>query len=570
MKRFPRLRRWLPLLLLGAAAGCSLAPDPAIRAERDFFAAAASRLDREGSFYFIANFGNLRRSFGAWLRRSQKAIAQAECPLERREKLQFAASGGELFLRLLGADSLAGIGASSVRLPGAGEAEEPLFRNRIFFVSREGRKGPLWESGGAPAPRLAWFDTLPADTWLAASAAVDPARFLAALAGSPELAGNLDRFCRLFTGTSAEELFAGFAGEWQLSVSGDPDAPEGTVAGVRAVLAIPDRGNRLFDRLKLFGKVDESGDRVVFSLPGAGNADGAAAAPVLLRRNDLLVFCSSAAAEPIGVFIAEQRSAGEGTPPPEAPWKVFLGGQPRFRRFAAGLPAESDAVLFCQDPPGEKISRLRIAGVNMPFDDGRRGMMVATAQLFDDGWLVTAHGGSEFNEEIFFDSVVLPALATARIVADRIAEKRSAAPRAPAVERKEKDAGKPADIPADLEGCAAAIRRSGEALLAAESAGKPSEVPSEFRRFAPPAAAGEKGAEVPPEFPLLLDRPDRHRGGFHVFYRSGKTAWIPLERPGSFRRMIGALQSLHHYPEAVFTELIRQAAEFDRAAAPEK
>ena len=552
MKRIP----WLCLLLL-AVAGCSSAPDPAGRSERDFFTAAASRLDPEGSFYFIANFSNLRRAVGEWLRRSQIAVAEAEGPAERREKLQLAASGGELVLRLLGADFLAGVGASSVRIAPADESGEAIFRNRLFFVSREGRTGPLWESGGSPAPRLAWLDILPADTWLAASAPVDPVRIFTALNRNREAADSLDRLCRIFTGSSAPELLAGFAGEWQLAVGGDPDAPEGSSTGVRAVLVIPDRESRLFNRLKLMGKTDETGDRLTIAVP----ADGVA--PVLLRRPDLLVFCSSPAAEPLGVFLADSRAGGEG-PRPAPPWKVSLGGQSRFRRFAAGLPAETDTVFFCQDPGGEKTSRIRIAGVNMPLGDGRNTMVLSVAQLFDDGWLVTSHSSTDLNEDIFFESVVFPALAAARVVADRIAENRGPAvvrKPAPADEEKNGDTPPPADPPAEVEQCAAAIAKAGAEVLSGGA------VPADFRRFTVATAAGSDSAAKPPsEFPLLLDRPDRHRGGFHVFYRSGKTEWIPLERPGSCRRMIGALQSLHHYPEAIFVELIRQAAEFDRAA----
>lgn len=571
MKRFPWLRRRLPLLLLVAVAGCSPEPDPVNRAERDFFAVAASRLDPQGSFYFIANFGNLRRSFGEWLRRSQIAIAEAESSDECRERLQLAASGGELALRLLGADFLAGVGASSVRLSSPAENGEALFRNRLFFISREGRKGPIWESGGSPSPRLAWLDSLPADTWLAAALAVDPVRFFSALERNREAAGNLDRFCKLFTGTSARDLLAGFSGEWQLVVSGNPDAPDGTLAGVRAVLVIPDRENRLFNRLKALGKADGNGERIVF--PGAvGTADGVA--PVLLRRPDLLVFCSSPAAEPVGAFVADSRAvAGEGAPP-VPPWRVSLGGQPRFRRFAEGLPAESDIVLFCQEPPGEKTSRLRIAGVNMPIGGGRDAMVLSVAQLFDDGWLVTSHSSTDLNEDIFFESVIFPALAVARIVTDRNAGRRSSDPRdipsaAEAGNRDESpssSAPAPADPPAELEACSEAIRRTGEALRAAAGDATP-DIPPQFRRFIPPAAMNKD--EVPSEFPLLLDRPERHRDGFHVFYHSGGTEWIPLERPASFRRMIGALQTRHRYDEAVFIELIRQAAEFDRSAEPE-
>ena len=561
MKRFPWLRLGLPLLLAAVAAGCFSAPDPAGRAEREFFTAAASRLDAEGSFYFIANFGNIRRSFGEWLRRTQVAVAEAEGSAARREKLQLAASGGELMLRLLGVDFLAGVGASSVRILPAGADGEAVFRNRLFFVSRANRKGPLWEAGGASAPRLAWLDALPADTVLALSFVVDPARFLVALEGNREATDSLERFCRIFTGTDAKELLGGFAGEWQLVIGGTPETVADTASEFRAALVIPDRGNRLFDRLKMLGKADENGERIVIPAP----ADGVT--PVLLRRPDLLVFCSSPAAEAVGAFLADRRSVPEGGTPPEAPWKVTLGAQPRFRRFAAGVPAGSHALLFCQMPQDEATSRIRIAGVNMPLDNGRAAMVIAVAQLFEEGWLVTSHSNTDLNEDLFFDSMLLPALAAARLLADRIPGV-AAGPRAPAAEVKKEDdasaeqpAEAPADPPAELEKCAAAIATAGKAGAGGDS--------EEFRRFTPPAA-GEGQPETPPEFPVMMDLPGRHRGGFHVFYRSGKVAWIPLERPGSFCRMIGALQSMHHYPEPIFTELIRQAAEFDRAAEPKK
>jgi len=565
MKRFPRLRSRLPmLLLLCVSAGCSFAPDPALRSEREFFSAAAARLDRNGSFYFIANFANLRRSFGEWLRRSQVAVAESEGSAERREKLQLAASGGELVLRLLGADSLAGVGASSVRLAGDGTKGETVFRNRVFFASREGRRGPLWESAGS-ARRLEWLGLLPADTWFAASQALDPARFFAALSEHHEAYRNLDRYSELFAGVPVRELLAGFAGEWQLAVAGDPDATDGTTAGVRAVLLMPDRGNRLFNRLKPLGRA-EGEERLVFpALKQEGKND---TAPVVLRRPDLLVFCSSAAAETTGVYLAELRSLPKGKTPPEAPWRVPLGTQPRFRRFAADLPAESDAIVFCRTPGGKKLSTLRIAGVDLPLDVRDDAMELSTAQLCDDGWLVTSNSSTDLNEELFFDAVLLPSLATLRIVTDRIAAKRDSdarRTRSAGANKPARNAQLPADPPAELEACADGIRKAGEAIL---RSGKTDPTP-EFRLFAPPAAVtGEKNAGIPAEYPLLLDRPGRHRGGFHVFYRSGKVGWISLERPGNLRRMIGALQARHRYSEPLFRELIRQAAAFD--SAPEK
>ena len=567
MKRFPRLRSRLPmLLLLCVSAGCSIAPDPALRSEREFFSAADARLDRNGSFYFIANFANLRRSFGEWLRRSQVAVAESEGSAERREKLQLAASGGELALRLLGADSLAGVGASSVRLAGDGTKGETVFRNRVFFASRKGRRGPLWESAGS-ARRLEWLGLLPADTWLAAAQSFDPARFFTALSEHHEAYRNLDRFSELFAGVPVKELLSGFAGEWQLAVGGDPDATDGTAAGVRAVLLMPDRGNRLFNRLKPLGKA-EGEERLVFPALNQGRENDTA--PIVLRRPDLLVFCSSAAAEPTGVYLAALRGTPKGGTPPEAPWRVPLGTQPRFRRFAQGLPAESDAIVFCRTPRGKKLSTLRIAGVDLPLDVRDDAMELSTAQLCDDGWLVTSNSSTDLNEEIFFDAVLLPSLATLRIVADRIAAKQnSGAQRARSAGEKTptRNAQPPADPPAELNSCAAEIREAGEAIL---RSGK-SDPPPEFRLFAPPASeADEKNTGIPAEYPLLLDRPGRHRGGFHVCDRSGKVGWIPLERPENLRRMIGALQARHRYSEPLFRELIRQAAAFDRALEEKK
>ena len=67
--------------------------------------------------------------------------------------------------------------------------------------------------------------------------------------------------------------------------------------------------------------------------------------------------------------------------------------------------------------------------------------------------------------------------------------------------------------------------------------------------------------------PLLLDAPKRHRSSFCVLYADGSVKSYKLEKPGSVRRMISFLYTVHRWEISIFQNLIKQAQTFDEAPA---
>lgn len=66
------------------------------------------------------------------------------------------------------------------------------------------------------------------------------------------------------------------------------------------------------------------------------------------------------------------------------------------------------------------------------------------------------------------------------------------------------------------------------------------------------------------KLPVMMDRPDSHRGAFNVLFSDGSVETFHLKNQKNCRRMISFLQTTMHWQENIFRELMRQANEFDR------
>jgi hypothetical protein len=69
------------------------------------------------------------------------------------------------------------------------------------------------------------------------------------------------------------------------------------------------------------------------------------------------------------------------------------------------------------------------------------------------------------------------------------------------------------------------------------------------------------------DMPLVLDAPGRHRDSFCVLYADGTVKRYKLENPGSCRRMISFLYTVHRWEVKRFQHLMQQAQSIDEASA---
>ena len=516
------------LLMMLLSAGC---------ASDVQFDTVASNLECGGTFYQVyTENGTLSGLFDRYMSSLDKAIAESGLPQVKRDKIRRKLVAARWICSLFGFRSCTGFGASSVLRSNSGQ---PIYSNRIFIAVPETESClPDWVLNRRNSDIASVTATLPKETFFSVAFNISVAGILRLF----QEAGTLGE-------AMLNELPTGFPLELLKDVEGwclfaaarrNGFPPQEDCMMVR----IPDPEGKLFDYICRLPFVLKS---------GAGNPERremnlrddsiGLISPVMVRGAGMLTVYNSLDAEKLFT------SMPSGS----------LRSDPHFIRYSAGLPEQGRAFAYIRELAGGDMfmSSVSFNGIELPVKSGS-GFNVITRTAH--GWL--DHGNSDLD----IPGEMVSQFLVQHLV--KLLEVRDS------VKTQAKAAGKKRAKRAGINCRKQFDQIYAELLKYAEAHnGKLPEISA--AGFVLPKADELMKKVVcfggvplkSKDMPLVLDAPGRHRDSFCVLYADGTVKRYKLENPGSCRRMISFLYTVHRWEVKRFQHLMQQAQSIDEASA---
>ena len=514
-------------------AGC--AADPA----KENFNTVSSNLEHGGSFYQVyTENGTLKQLVGKYFSRIDSAVAESKLPESKRNKMRGKLIAAKFLFHLFAFEYCTGVGASSAIRRANGEKD--IFSNRFFIA--------------IPKQRSCFFD------WVFSREAGD----VGAVTGSlPEetfytvgfnisVPGVLDLFRN--AGTLGDSLLAELPSGFPLETIRDLEGWSVIAAARRngfpanedcIMIRLPDNKGKVFDficRLPVAVKdpADPARRKLLLRDPAVGLI-----APVMVKKEGMVLFFNSPESEKL--FLSHPRRN--------------LKQSEHFIRYSKGVPESGSAFIYCRNMPGGNglfSLTVPLGGVEMPNASGDSFSVLTRT---DTGWLGQGLGDLDIPGETF-----------SRVLVRHLV--------------------KLLEVRNEVKQQVKSSRKGGQKTLNRTCKKKFDQIYSELQKYAgnnggkfPEAAAGKfavpgitedlmkktvgfSGVSAgSKDIPLLLDAPGRHRDSFCVLYADGKVKSYKLENPGSVRRMISFLYTVHRWDGKIFQHLMDQAQSIDEALA---
>lgn len=519
-KRFNLLLMPVLITAVMIAAGCT-APDASCRARQE----AAKHLDPNGSEYNLTGGMVLQQTLKELDTMLVAGALKLPTAAERREFAQKIAIF-RLAAEAAGVNSILWSGSSSTRLGSS------YFHSRGVIITDPEKPGLLNEypvKGDLNAKVL--IGTLPEGTQAAFYADIQSGFLLKKISQCGDLAAVL--LPQLPAGLPLKELLQGNDGLWSLVfLSTDSKNP-------LFRLTLPDKENRLFNL-----------------------------AAMLARQPDALK--KGVAKLSLGAMVTVEKRAGD--------LAIYLGAECE-KRFKDALPINAErlpAEIFYGIP--EKLQALaffdpsrmpenwndwRLGKYRFPaMGDSKLPEILAVSALPDNqGWQMIINDESSIlsGNISFILEMVFP-------FAAKIGGKKSAV--APKVKRNPPHP-EPAHAKARLQercSCAATLREMGK-LSSSDPGFKAGLYRLDSGKLQKVSSGRFDGAYFPAfkdseKLPMWVSAP--HKEGFCVLLKNGDFRSFKLNKPGSFRRIIGFLHTVYKFDEEVFGHLIGFAIAFDR------
>ena len=564
--------RALTVAALLFIAGCSSVPSPR-QEEEQVYREVAGHLNPGGTSYRIVNPRNVidgAEKVGAQLYSNFLAMPN---PPANADAIQRSFLHGALAWRLTGIEDIRGYGESSIRISNSGE--EPLFHNRAALLVRSDSNGILWAIFGKSNRPLA-------PSWRNVPAAVDniieidlrPGDAFRILAGSEKIAPYLrNDTLAAFLGEPLDKLLDGLDGTFTFaSIPVDKSNPE-AVRGNFLMVSLPDTHDKLAALVRKFAAfipgADVKSDRIV--LGTILGKESPKARPVIILSRGRLTLYSSLAAEKAFT----------------SPEKKFIQTE-EFKRFSAGLPADGIGFFYSREDCAEVFNMaMEKFKLNFRVPD-KIWMPVQFNVLRREGndFFLTGNSTLDGNQQAVLHQVLLPAATVAIAVKEYLDNRKVVQPAAPVPDttgecriKLELFKGALAHYadrhngayPAGdgLEGIRALI--AGKFLLpetaVCPGADKEDKPAADAKSFGYPNCSyiyfGGFNTKSDPKLPLVSDWPLNHPNAVNVLLVDGTVQKLDL-KTSTCKRIVGKLQSMYHYNEAEFRNLIRQADALDK------
>lgn len=553
-------------------AGCCGIPSQQ-QEDEQVFREIATQLNPGGTSYEILNPRNVLEGIEQTATQLYLVYTSQPEPPENAAEVSRVALHTALAWRLSGIEDIRGYGSSSVRI--SGKDEPARFHNRAFLMIRPESKGVLWAIPGKEnRPFAPTWEALPAETDGVFQCDLNPGEALRILSGSQTIAPYLkDEKLTAILGESPEKLLDGFAGTVTFATIPAPASDKEAIQRNHIMASVPDNGGKLAGLIRkgasFLPGVKSETERIV--LPPVFGEQAPQARPVILLGEGRIVFFSSLAAEK--AFSAPQKKLAENAD---------------FKRFAAGLPTDGIAFVYSHGNFAEPFNQIMEQfgqTFRMP-ETAWPQTILSVIRREHDGFLMLENSTLDNNQKAVFQATVIPAVIGAVIIK----------------EYQQRQAGEESteEAPDTTAECQLKLEQFKSALAgyaAKHDGAYPAKDGLEGIRellagkFLPldatvcPGAAGE---DVPaasaqafdysncsylyfggfteksnPKLPLVADWPLNHSGAVNVLLIDGTIEKLDL-KTNNCKRIIGQLQSMYHYSEEEFRNLIRQTDAIDK------
>lgn len=493
------------------------------------FKLVASQLDTGGTVYSILSSRHIFSEFDQELAKFDRDVYSGRLTSQDKLILRRKAALLKMLVDLSGIRNIRGIGASSAKLP------DGTFRNRIFVAMPENSPGLLNEILSkklSPMPEV--IGDLPDTVQVVISANISLKSLFQALVASGDFGRQFVPGLKLPPQIDLSVL--NDIESWaMIAMAQKPGhAPEDDCM----MISIPDEKGRLFDMfVEVMGLqrfADKKSRRVAFPVSAGVSR------PVICWKDRKLVFYNHSKAE--ALF----------TPAADVP---RLKDSADFIRYSAMLPKKGCAFIFFRD-----------CDTVMGIKEMPRCCVVVTRKPEGILWEDNSEDdiSSEFSS-LFFQNWREKVLKSAL---DAPSRKPGIVPR-----KSKRTAVKQVDCRKEMVQIYRALKtysgknHRGEFPAEAGAAGW-KKIRSVVKTALPPESryyylGYEKKFAAEKNIPLLLERASSRRDHFCVMYLDGTIREFKLVNPGSCRRMISFLFTVHRWNMDVFQHLIRQAEILD-------
>ncbi len=535
---------FLPLLAALTLLGlCSCTAQRACgRADEEkAFQLVMPELDRDGMLLIYFSNTELKRSFSRLYSAWSDSLWHRDVPEMQRIEQQKLLLYGQLFWELSGLENASGAGVSSKSLNQDGN----IIHNRLFLAIDREQPGLINEffgkSNSIDVEKS--LGKLPSTTAFHASVYLHPEAIFNAL----KRCGGAGENLILDLGAAGEfiELLNTLKGVWSITVLDDRNK----IPPVK--IELPDETGTVFNLLKnnFAGKNSAKDDRVKFDLPPLHNV-------LALRKQKSTVFYFNTASEKIF------EDAG----------KKPLSLHHTFPDLIKALPEQAAGIFYRS---GEFDLTAEIFDLKNPA----KSFSCAALSRENNGWLLTANGNTSFAEDQLFIVAALMKQTVQEILSPENEAKNVDKP-----DETGKNSVKDCSTPEQMELLSKILddylKKHGKLPEKSGIAGlkelfAPGTIPAGFLldKNLPADKLTEKNcrfiyfyvsAPEGSDYPVLISNCPEHTEHFLVRFRSGEIKKFALERSGSMLRKIGFLHTVKKFDEAIFMELTRQGAEFDK------
>ena len=524
------------LLLTAVLLSAGCAADPA----KDNFKTVSSNLERGGSFYQVyTENGTLKQLIDEYFVKIDRAVSESNLPEAKRSKMRGKLIAAKFVFQLFAFEQCSGVGASSTIRTASGEKN--IFSNRFFIAIPQDQSClPDWILNRRQSDVNSIAANLPAETFYS-------------LGVNISLPGVLNLFRS--AGSLGEALLSELPSEFPLDVISDI---EGwcTLSAARRngfpvnedclMIQIPDPKGKVFDficKLPIVAKADAAKpERRQLHIR---EAEIGMIAPLMIKGPGIVTFFNSPDAEKL--FLNRPNGS--------------LKESGHFLRYSDGVSKVGSAYLYCRNIHGGNglfTNTASVNGMDIPLSSGDSFCVLSRGA---DGWL--CHGLSNLD---------IPGETLSRCLARhliKLLEVRNEVKN----QVKSAKSGENKTLNKECKKKFAKIYQELQKYAKANNGRFPDAVKGKFNL---PTLSPElmkktvafSGVSLKQKnMPLLLDAPKRHRSSFCVLYADGSVKSYKLEKPGSVRRMISFLYTVHRWEISIFQNLIKQAQTFDEAPA---
>ena len=510
--------------------------------EEKAFRLVTPKLDRDGMLFVYFSNLELKRSFSRIYSAWSKSLWSPDLPEKQRIEQQKILLYGQLFWELSGLENASGAGFSSKSL----NPEGNVIHNRLFLAIDPELPGLMNGFFGKnnSIDVVDFIGTLPSTTAFHASFYLQPETLFNAL----KRCGGAGENLILDLGAAGEfiELINTLKGVWSITVLDT----RSKVPPVKIVL--PDENGKVFDLLKnnFAAKNPAEKQKIVFNLPPLQNV-------LAVREKNNTSFYFNAASEKVFSDASKKPLALHHT----------------FPDLIKALPEHAAGVFYRS---GEFDLTAEIFELKNPAG----AFTCAALSRESDGWLLAANGNTSCAEDQLFIFAALLKQAIAGILLPEEAVEQN-------VEKPLQTPGKKAEncsTQEQMELLSKIVddysKKHGKLPEKSGAAGLkelflPGAVPEGFllEKNLTMDKLTEKNCRfiyfhVPAEknsiYPVLVSNCPEHTDTFLVRFSKGEIQKYTLERSGNMLRKIGFLHTVKKFDEAIFMELIRQAAEIDK------